>query len=83
MIADNDTMDENWKIKSSEWVSEWSDYVVQLSLPIQKWGTDCGQTAKLLSTGMQWRGKDDKNGIVVDANSHNHRVDWEGAKVIE
>ena len=29
--------------------------------------------------------KDDKNGIAVHvhANDHNHRVDWEGAKVLE
>ena len=27
--------------------------------------------------------KDDKNGIEVNVNDHNHRVDWEGAKVLE
>ena len=29
------------------------------------------------------RRKDDKNGIAVHANGHNHQVDWEGAKVLE
>ena len=27
--------------------------------------------------------KDGKNGIAVHANDHNHRVDWEGAKVLQ
>ena len=27
--------------------------------------------------------KDDKNGIAVHVNDHNHRVDYEGAKVLE
>ena len=27
--------------------------------------------------------KDDKNGIAVHENDHNHRVNWEGAKVLE
>ena len=29
------------------------------------------------------RKKDDKNGILVHANGHNHRVNWEEAKVLE
>ena len=29
------------------------------------------------------RRKDNKNGIVVHANGHNHRVDCNGAKVLE
>ena len=29
------------------------------------------------------RKKDDKNGIVVHANGHNHTVNWEEAKVLE
>jgi predicted GIY-YIG superfamily endonuclease len=29
------------------------------------------------------RRKDDKNGIALHANGHNHHVDWEGAKVLE
>ena len=29
------------------------------------------------------RRRDDKNRIAVHANSHNHKMDWEGAKVLE
>ena len=29
------------------------------------------------------RRKDKKNRIAVHANGHNHRVDWEGANVLE
>jgi hypothetical protein len=29
------------------------------------------------------RRKDDKNGIAVHANVHNHHVDWKGAKILE
>ena len=27
--------------------------------------------------------KDEKNGIAVHVNDNNHRVDWEGAKILE
>ena len=64
------------KVKTLRWDLEKKDIVYDVP-----W-MDC-DTSYIGETGRdlkKWIAEHDKKGIAVHANSHNHRVDWEGAK---
>ena len=49
-------------------------YIGETGRNLKKWIVEHKYTIKR---------KDDKNGIVVHSNNHNHRVDWEGARSLK
>ena len=50
-----------------------------------RWRAETGRNLKKRIVEHKYivKRKDEKNGIAVHANVHNHRVDWEGAKILE